>query len=110
MTNNTACGQLPYVLAPDFHLHHAVQVNIVNADLLAKKRGLRVVETVVPSDGTAILSHMEVSVGPSRSKFSSAVDPSSGKIRCTQHRARGAPRWALTTCLPMQLCAAWLGR
>ncbi|EFN59904.1 hypothetical protein CHLNCDRAFT_56437 [Chlorella variabilis] len=49
------------------------QVNLVNADLLAKKRGLRIVETVVPSDGTSALSLIEVAVGASKSKFSSAV-------------------------------------
>ena len=35
------------------------QVNLVNADLLAKKRGLRIVETVVPSDGTGVLDEIE---------------------------------------------------
>lgn len=37
------------------------QVNLVNADLLAKKRGLRIVETVVPSDGAGVLDEIEVS-------------------------------------------------
>lgn len=55
-------------------------VNIVNADLLAKKRGLRVVETVVPAEGTAILSEIEVEVGSSASKFSAAVNPTSKRI------------------------------
>lgn len=50
------------------------QVNIVNADLLAKKRGLRIVETVLPSDSPAVLETMKVSVGTSTSRFSSAVD------------------------------------
>lgn len=36
------------------------QVNLVNADLLAKKRGLRIVETVVPSDGSGVLDEIEV--------------------------------------------------
>jgi hypothetical protein len=36
------------------------QVNLVNADLLAKKRGLRIVETVVPSEGTQALTEIEV--------------------------------------------------
>lgn len=36
------------------------KVNIVNADLLAKKRGLRIKETVVLSDGEAILEEMTV--------------------------------------------------
>jgi len=37
-----------------------MQVNLVNADLLAKKRGLRIVETVVPSDGDTVLKEIEV--------------------------------------------------
>jgi hypothetical protein len=56
---------------PDRH-HHCcrplpppacLQVNLVNADLLAKKRGLRIVETVVPAEGTAVLSEIEVGAG-----------------------------------------------
>lgn len=56
------------------------QVNIVNADLLAKKRGVRVVETVVPADGGAILAEIEVQVGTSDSRFSAAVDATTGRI------------------------------
>ena len=56
------------------------QVNIVNADLLAKKRGLRIVEKVVPSESGAIVSEMEVSLGTNSSKFSSAVDPTANQI------------------------------
>jgi hypothetical protein len=55
------------------------RVNIVNADLLAKKRGLRIVETVVPVESAAILTDIEVAVGTGSSKFSSAVD-SAGRI------------------------------
>lgn len=36
------------------------KVNIVNADLLAKKRGLRVTETVVPTEGGSILDELTV--------------------------------------------------
>jgi D-3-phosphoglycerate dehydrogenase len=49
-------------------------VNIVNADLLAKARGLRLIETVVPSEGTAILDRVDVAIGSSASKFSSALE------------------------------------
>lgn len=56
------------------------QVNIVNADLLAKKRGLKIVEKVVPSESTSIVSEMEVSVGTTSSRFSSAVDQSINAI------------------------------
>lgn len=57
------------------------QVNIVNADLLAKKRGLRIIETVVPSDGTsaATLTEIGVGLGASDSTFSSSLDDS-GRI------------------------------
>ncbi|KAI8110031.1 hypothetical protein M9435_001711 [Picochlorum sp. BPE23] len=56
------------------------QVNIVNADLLAKKRGLKIVEKVVPSESGAIITEMEVAVSSKDSKFSSAVDPNTNKI------------------------------
>lgn len=56
------------------------QVNIVNADLLAKKRGLRIVETVAPSDGAGILDAIDVALGSKQSKFSSAVDPATSRI------------------------------
>ena len=57
------------------------KVNIVNADLLAKRRGLRVTETVAPADaGGAILSSIEVSLGAGASRFSAAVDPASKRI------------------------------
>lgn len=51
------------------------QVNIVNADLLAKKRGLRVVETVVPAEGTAALAGLEVSIAAAKPAFSAATGP-----------------------------------
>ena len=96
-----------HALAPALPLAPRSQVNIVNADLLAKKRGLRVVETVVPSEGTAILSHMEVSVGASRSKFSSAVDPSSGTIRCAAGATRGVPLVCAQGWPAARMCSPW---
>jgi D-3-phosphoglycerate dehydrogenase len=65
-------------------------VNIVNADLLAKKRGLRITETVVPAEGAAILSGIEVALGTADSRFSSAVDPASGRI-AVAGTVKGAP-------------------
>jgi D-3-phosphoglycerate dehydrogenase len=58
------------------------QVNIVNADLLAKRRGLRIIETTVPSESAAgaILTGMEVSLGSKEATFSSAVDAATGRI------------------------------
>jgi len=53
------------------------QVNIVNADLLAKKRGLKIVEKVIPSDSTEIITNMSVSVKSSDSKFSACIDAGS---------------------------------
>lgn len=50
------------------------KVNIVNADLLAKKRGMRIVETVVPTDGDSVLSSIKLAVGAKKSRFSSALD------------------------------------
>ncbi|KAI8477119.1 MAG: D-isomer specific 2-hydroxyacid dehydrogenase [Monoraphidium minutum] len=49
-------------------------VNLVNADLLAKSRGLRIAEVTVRSEGTDVLSGMAVSLGAPRAKFSGAVD------------------------------------
>jgi D-3-phosphoglycerate dehydrogenase len=50
------------------------QVNIVNADLLAKKRGLKIVERVIPSDAAEIITNMSVSVKSNESKFSACLD------------------------------------
>lgn len=55
-------------------------VNIVNADLLAKNRGLTIKEVNVPADGRDVLSYMQVSVKTSSSKFSSALDRSAIKV------------------------------
>ncbi|KAK9817004.1 hypothetical protein WJX72_008115 [[Myrmecia] bisecta] len=49
-------------------------VNLVNADLLAKTRGLRIFESTVPAEGREVLSYMGVALGTSSSKFSAALD------------------------------------
>lgn len=49
-------------------------VNLVNADLLAKNRGLRISEVTVRSEGSDVLTSMSVALGTSKSKFSAAVD------------------------------------
>lgn len=49
-------------------------VNLVNADLLAKGRGLRISEVTVRSDGSDVLTAMSVSLGASKARFSAAVD------------------------------------
>lgn len=48
-------------------------VNMVNADLLAEQRGLRITETISRTDRKAIVSEMSVTIGTSQSKFSGAV-------------------------------------
>lgn len=50
----------------------------MNADLLAKKRGLRIVETVVPSDGDTVLKEIEVG---RTGKQGRAVQCSRGVVR-----------------------------
>ncbi|GFR44138.1 hypothetical protein Agub_g5304 [Astrephomene gubernaculifera] len=51
------------------------KVNLVNADLLAKNRGLKLTEVNVRSgEGNEVLSSMSVSLGTSASRFSAAVD------------------------------------
>ena len=68
----------------------STQVNIVNADLLAKKRGLRIVETSVPSEGTAALTGMTVSIVSAGSRFSSALN-STGQISVSGAVKGGKP-------------------
>lgn len=50
------------------------RVNLVNADLLAKNRGLRISEVTVTSNGSAVLSSLSVALGTGKSTFSAAVD------------------------------------
>jgi hypothetical protein len=52
----------------------------VNADLLAKGRGLRISEVTVRSEGADALTSMSVSLGAARSTFSAAVDDKTGRI------------------------------
>ena len=66
------------------------KVNIVNADLLAKKRGLRITETVVPSDGESVLSSIELAVGARKSKFSPSLD-AQGRISVAGTVKSGVP-------------------
>lgn len=49
-------------------------VNLVNADLLAKNRGLRISEVTVRTEGSDVLSGLSVALGTNRSTFSAAVD------------------------------------
>ncbi|CAK0787442.1 hypothetical protein CVIRNUC_010662 [Coccomyxa viridis] len=48
-------------------------VNLVNADLLAKNRGLRIRETFVSAEGKGVLASLKVSLGTSDTKFSAAL-------------------------------------
>ncbi|DBA94894.1 hypothetical protein WJX77_001897 [Trebouxia sp. C0004] len=65
-------------------------VNLVNADLLAKNRGLRIIESTVPSEGRDVLSLMTVALGTSNSKFSAALN-SQGDISVSGTVKGGAP-------------------
>ena len=49
-------------------------VNMVNADLLAENRGLRITETSMKSEGSSVLTDMSVAISTSKSKFSGCVD------------------------------------
>eukprot|EP00803_Ostreobium_quekettii_P010135 evm.model.scf_531.9 EVM.evm.TU.scf_531.9 scf_531:60082-66578(-) len=53
------------------------RVNLVNADLLAQNRGLRISEMTVRSEGRTILTSMSVAIGTASSKFSAAMDTAS---------------------------------
>ncbi|CAL5222438.1 g4801 [Coccomyxa viridis] len=48
-------------------------VNLVNADLLAKNRGLRIRETFVFAEGKEVLNTLKVSLGTTDTKFSAAL-------------------------------------
>jgi len=50
------------------------KVNMVNADLLAENRGLRISEITVKSEGRDVLSSMSISLKASETKFSGALD------------------------------------
>ncbi|KAA6429329.1 MAG: d-3-phosphoglycerate chloroplastic-like [Trebouxia sp. A1-2] len=65
-------------------------VNLVNADLLAKTRGLRIIESTVPSEGRDVLTSMTVALGTSNSKFSAALN-SKGDISVSGTVKGGAP-------------------
>jgi D-3-phosphoglycerate dehydrogenase len=49
----------------------------VNADLLAKSRGLRIAEVTVRSEGADVLTSLSVSLGAAKSKFSGSLDKES---------------------------------
>lgn len=81
-------------------------VNLVNADLLAKQRGLRVAEVTVCADSSAataggaggaagaageVLSSLSVALGTSATKFSAAVDEAGRIFVAGAVRAGGAP-------------------
>ncbi|BDA42854.1 D-3-phosphoglycerate dehydrogenase [Coccomyxa sp. Obi] len=48
-------------------------VNLVNADLLAKNRGLRIIESTVPAEGKDVLSSLRIALGSSDTRFSAAL-------------------------------------
>ncbi|CAL8467506.1 g7044 [Coccomyxa elongata] len=48
-------------------------VNLVNADLLAKNRGLRIIESTVPAEGKDVLSSLRIALGSSDTRFSAAI-------------------------------------
>lgn len=65
-------------------------VNLVNADLLAKTRGLRIIESTVPSEGRDVLTSMTVALGTSNSKFSAVLN-SEGDISVSGTVKGGSP-------------------
>jgi len=65
-------------------------VNLVNADLLAKNRGLKITELTVRSEGSEVLTGLSVGLGTSKSKFSAAVDKN-GRIYVEGNVKNGTP-------------------
>jgi D-3-phosphoglycerate dehydrogenase len=56
------------------------RVNLVNADLLAKNRGLKISEVTKAAEGTDILSSMSVTIKSKTSLFSGALDGDKGIV------------------------------
>lgn len=65
-------------------------VNIVNADLLAKNRGLRISEVTIRTEGSDVLTSLSVALGTSKSTFSAAVDKT-GRIYVEGSVKNGTP-------------------
>jgi len=66
------------------------RVNLVNADLLAKNRGLKISEVTIRGDGADVLTSCSVSIATSSSKFSAAVDRT-GRIYIEGSVRNGTP-------------------
>lgn len=65
-------------------------VNLVNADLLAKNRGLRISEVTIRTDGSDVLSSLSVALGTGKAVFSAAVDKT-GRIYVEGGVKNGTP-------------------
>lgn len=65
-------------------------VNLVNADLLAKNRGLRISEVTIRTEGSDVLSSLSVALGTGKSTFSAAVDKT-GRIYVEGQVKNGTP-------------------
>eukprot|EP00884_Botryococcus_braunii_P004547 jgi/Botrbrau1/14093/Bobra.182_3s0039.1 len=57
-------------------------INLVNADLVAKARGIRVIESILPADGKEVLTSMRVRLSTSNTRFSAALSKE-GQISVT---------------------------
>ncbi|KAG1676733.1 hypothetical protein FOA52_005022 [Chlamydomonas sp. UWO 241] len=66
------------------------RVNLVNADLLARSRGMRLSEVTVMSDGPDVLTTLSISLGTNESVFSGAVDRA-GRIYVEGQVRNGSP-------------------
>ncbi|KAF6266588.1 D-isomer specific 2-hydroxyacid dehydrogenase [Scenedesmus sp. NREL 46B-D3] len=65
-------------------------VNLVNADLLAKNRGLRISEVTIRTEGCDVLSSLSVALGTGKATFSAAVDKT-GRIYVEGTVKNGTP-------------------
>lgn len=65
-------------------------VNLVNADLLAKNRGIKISEVTVRGEGSEVLSSMSVALGTANTRFSAAVDKA-GHIYIEGQVRNGSP-------------------
>eukprot|EP00199_Chlamydomonas_sp_CCMP681_P000211 CAMPEP_0119102720 /NCGR_PEP_ID=MMETSP1180-20130426/1359_1 /TAXON_ID=3052 ORGANISM="Chlamydomonas cf sp, Strain CCMP681" /NCGR_SAMPLE_ID=MMETSP1180 /ASSEMBLY_ACC=CAM_ASM_000741 /LENGTH=582 /DNA_ID=CAMNT_0007087047 /DNA_START=100 /DNA_END=1848 /DNA_ORIENTATION=+ len=68
----------------------ASTVNLVNADLLAKNRGLKITEVTIRGEGSEVLTSMSVALGSKSAKFSGAVDKT-GRVYVEGQVRNGQP-------------------
>lgn len=81
------------------------KVNLVNADVLAKSRGLKISEVTVRSEGSDVLSSVSVALDTDKASFSAAVDKT-GRIYIEGGVRQGNPYLTKIGGFDVELAAA----